>query len=300
MFNGWLESKQRPKWGLQSLSSLALWLYPRRLPHATWPLLLSTGMMRSVTSVVDANSDITCPFFCGTVCLWFSGLRWAPVWILNFSLVTCHRDCSTKLHMIDLNPHCFCFPIASVSNTPIVHITPLNIWTFSWAVRCTTTARLLSADGWISSVVKQTVAKKIYTVMETLHGILMIYMLFFWEDGFYIPWLGKYPLQQIISTWWGCATQEALRALAETGPWGDPWYGVMLGGWSWIYCLVRGPHQKYASGIWSTEPYKIVTYHAIYLLSSFMSYVVHVGQRSTWNMWILQYSSSNAAKSQWN
>jgi hypothetical protein len=47
--------KQRLKWGLQPLSSLALWLCPWRLPHSTQSLFLITGMMRAVTSVVDAT-----------------------------------------------------------------------------------------------------------------------------------------------------------------------------------------------------------------------------------------------------
>ena len=184
---------------------------------------------------------------------------------------------------MELNPHCDCFPIVFVSNTPIVNLTPLHIWTFSSAVRCTTTARLLSAGGWTSSVVKPTVANQIQWRKGCMEGGIG----FTW---FYIPWLSTHclrlvspPSQQTISTWWGCATQEALRALAETPPW-DPWYHRVIGdGWrsygtgkTWrgnLGLLVRGPYHQYASGIWGTELLHALTYHThthIYIIDPYI------------------------------
>ena len=93
--------------------------------------------------------------------------------------------------------------------------------------------------------------------------------------------LGFPPSQQTISTWWGCATQEALRALAETPPW-DPWYHRVIGdGWrsygtgkTWrgnLGLLVRGPYHQYASGIWGTELLHALTYHThIYIIDPYI------------------------------
>ena len=91
---------------------------------------------------------------------------------------------------MELNPHCDCFPIVFVSNTPIVNLTPLHIWTFSSAVRCTTTARLLSAGGWTSSVVKPTVANQIQWRKGCMEGGIV----FTW---FYIPWLSTHCLRLV-------------------------------------------------------------------------------------------------------
>ena len=210
---------------------------------------------------------IICPFFCGTVCLWFSGLRWAPGWILTFSYdAIVIAQLSTTLWSS--------IPIAIVSplclfQTPQLLISPrLHIWTFSSAVRCTTTARLLSAGGWTSSVVKPTVANQIQWRKGCMEGGI----------GFYIPWLSTHCLHLVSPRNRPSRPGEAAPPKKHYEPWlklhrgihGTAGWSVMVGeatarakadGGIWAYWLVRGPYHQYASGIWGTELLHALTYH---------------------------------------
>ena len=170
---------------------------------------------------------IICPFFCGTVCLWFSGLRWAPGWILTFSYdAIVIAQLSTTLWSS--------IPIAIVSplclfQTPQLLISP----------RCTSghSLQLWGARQRLGfSVLADEPARwwnqlwRIKFNDGKVGGWDRFYMVLHPLTTHPLSSLG-FPSQQTISTWWGCATQEALRALAETPPW-DPWYHRVIGdGW---------------------------------------------------------------------